>query len=107
MAIGTDRRTALRIEVGVVVAFFVLPSLTLALTNYIWPNLEPGSTSFGSEIRRFTLSAGQILVVLFIVWGSGDKLSGFGLRGNAWERYIPIALVAFVAHRITSHLSGQ
>jgi membrane protease YdiL (CAAX protease family) len=98
-----DRRRILLIELLVVLALFVLPSLANGLRAYLYPLPRPTLTYSGAALARIVSFVSLLPAVVFIAWRSGDSLSRFGVRGfRWWSGALWIALTVGVSIGITN-----
>jgi len=89
-----SRRLALKFEVAALVSLHVssiarglmgLTARSRRLEIYYWPE---------TLVSVFS-GAGGLLIVLFVIWSSGDKLESFGIRKWRWNIDPAYALLAF------------
>jgi membrane protease YdiL (CAAX protease family) len=74
------RTTYLWIETGVVLLACVAPWLFNSLLDLKWPTWGSTEPFVRHALYYIFHDSGEIAVVLFIVWRSGDPLSRFGIR---------------------------
>lgn len=90
-----SRRRMLILEVLAISSLIVLPAIGSALFDY---NVGPNHTARhdnGTIINLICLRVGLPLLILFVVWTSGDGLKRFGITKWEWSRDLPYTFLAF------------
>ena len=96
------RRTVLWVEVGVVTAWAILPALFAQIIPKPSYQYSTSHTQAAPVLHEYGLALtqlGQISILLFLIWQSGDKISSFGIvKEKIWVLLPRILglLIAFI-----------
>lgn len=89
-----SRRKGISIELAVLNVWVVVPAVVLALSHV--PSsagiMRHPAGAIYEDVRRL----GEIGLVLFIIWNSGDRWEAFGIRKIAWLRDFGVGAVITV-----------